>query len=122
ALMYASTGDERFKTKGDSLVAELAKVQQALAARGFNAGYLSAFPEELFDRVEKRQRAWAPYYTLHKILAGLLDMYQLAGNQQALDALVKMADWVKFRVDRLTDEQQQAALQTESGGMNEVLA
>lgn len=122
ALMYASTGDERFKAKGDALVAELAKAQQAMPSRGFNAGYLSAFPEELFDRVEKRERVWAPYYTLHKILAGLLDMYQLAGNQQALDALLKLADWVRFRVDRLTDEQQQAALQTEFGGMNETLA
>lgn len=122
ALMYASTGDARFKTKGDALVAELANVQQALPSRGFNQGYLSAFPEELFDRVEKRQKAWAPYYTLHKILAGLLDMYQLAGNQQALDVLLKKADWVKFRVDRLTDEQQQAVLQTEFGGMNDVLA
>ena len=33
-----------------------------------------------------------------------------------------MADWVKFRVDRLTDEQQQASLDTEYGGMNDVLA
>ncbi len=122
ALMYAGTGDARFKAKGDALVAELAKVQQALPSRGFNDGYLSAFPEELFDRVEKRQRVWAPYYTLHKILAGLLDMYRLAGNQQALDVLLKMTDWVKFRADRLTDEQQQAMLQTEFGGMNEVLA
>ena len=122
ALMYASSGDERFKAKGDALVAELARAQQAAPSRGFNAGYLSAFPEDLFDRVEKRERVWAPYYTLHKILAGLLDMYQLAGNRQAFDTLLKMADWVRFRVDRLTDEQQQAALQTEFGGMNETLA
>lgn len=122
ALMYSSTGDERFKTKGDALVAALAKVQQAMPSRGFNAGYLAAFPEEFFDRVDKRQRVWAPYYTLHKLLAGLLDMYRFAGNQLALDVLLKMADWVKFRVDRLTDEQQQAVLQTEFGGMNEVLA
>src|SRR5581483_5381825 len=121
ALMYASTGDARFKTKADAVVAELAKIQQALAAKGFNAGYLSAFPEEFFDRVEKRQRVWAPYYTIHKIMAGLLDVYLYCSNRQALDVLVKQADWVKFRVERLTDEQQQAALQTEFGGMMEVL-
>ncbi len=122
ALMYAATGDDRFKARGDHMVAELAKVQAALPSRGFHPGYLSAFPEEFIDRVEARQRVWAPYYTLHKIMAGLLDMYQHAGNRQALDVLVKMADWVKFRMDRLPREKQQAMLMTEYGGMNEVLA
>ncbi len=120
-LMYASTGDERFKTKANAVVAELAKVQTALAAKGYNAGYLAAFPEEFFDRVEKRQRVWAPYYTIHKLLAGLLDVYQHCGNEQALEVLKRQAAWVKFRVDRLSDEQQQASLQTEFGGMMEVL-
>ncbi len=50
ALMYASTGDGRFKAKADSLVAELAEIQKALPSRGFNPGYLSAFPEEFIDR------------------------------------------------------------------------
>jgi DUF1680 family protein len=122
ALMYSSTGDERLKAKAEAVVAELAKVQQALPSRGFHPGYLSAFPEELFDRVDAGKRVWAPYYTLHKIMAGLLDVHLLSGNQQALDVLVKLADWVKFRVDRLSDEQQQRALDTEFGGMNEVLA
>ena len=122
ALMYASTGDERFKHKANAIVAELAKVQQALQSHGFHEGYLSAFPEEFFDRVDARKQVWAPYYTIHKIMAGLLDVYLLCENQQALDVLVKKADWVKFRVDRLTEEQQQTALNTEFGGMNEVLA
>jgi DUF1680 family protein len=121
-LMYASTGDARFKDKGNGIVAELAKVQEAMPSRGFNKGFLSAYPEEFFDRVDKRIRVWAPYYTLHKIMAGLLDMYLYCDNRQALDVVTKMADWVKFRVDRLTEEQQQAALETEHGGMNEVLA
>jgi DUF1680 family protein len=122
ALMYASTGDERFKARGDLMVAELAKVQAAGPAHGFNTGYLSAFPETFIDRVEARQKVWAPYYTLHKIMAGLLDMYQLCGNQQALDVLLRQADWVKFRQDRLPREKQQAMLMTEHGGMIEVLA
>jgi hypothetical protein len=122
ALMYASTGDERFKTRAESVVAELATIQKALAARGFNAGYLSAFPEEFFDRVETRRRVWAPYYTIHKIMAGLLDVHLLCSNQQALELLLKKADWVKLRVDRLSDEQQQRSLETEFGGMNDVLA
>ncbi|HEV3141268.1 MAG TPA: beta-L-arabinofuranosidase domain-containing protein, partial [Vicinamibacterales bacterium] len=121
ALMYASTGDARFKSRADLMVGELAKIQTAQAAK-FHAGYLSAFPEELFDRVDARQRVWAPYYTIHKIMAGLLDVNQLCGNAQALAVVTKMADWVKFRVDRLSEAQQQRALGTEFGGMNEVLA
>jgi len=122
ALMYASTGDDRFKARGDAMVAELAKVQQASPSKGYHDGYLSAFSEELIDRVDARRRVWAPYYTLHKIMAGLLDTYQLAGNRQALDVLVKEAAWVKFRMDRLSRDQQQAMLMTEHGGMVEVLA
>lgn len=64
ALMYASTGDDRLKQKGQALVAGLAACQAK-----FPSGYLSAYPEEFFDRVEKRQQVWAPYYTLHKIFA-----------------------------------------------------
>src|SRR5262249_48714175 len=69
-----------------------------------------------------RRGVWAPYYTIHKIMAGLLDVHQLCGNQQALDVGTKMADWAKYRVDHITEAQQQAALGTEHGGMNEVLA
>ncbi|MBN2505842.1 MAG: glycoside hydrolase family 127 protein [Verrucomicrobia bacterium] len=122
ALMYASTGEPKLKARTDSLVAELAKCQAALAAGGSHAGYLSAFPETFLDRVDARQPVWAPWYTLHKILAGLLDVHRHGANPQALDVLVKMTDWVKTRVDRLTPEQMQRSLETEFGGMNEVLA
>jgi uncharacterized protein len=122
ALMYASTGDDRFKARADLIVSELARVQAAMPSRGYHDGYVSAFPEALIDRVDARQKVWAPYYTLHKIMAGLLDTYQLCGNKQALDVVLKQADWVKFRMDRLTREQQQAMLMTEHGGMTEVLA
>jgi uncharacterized protein len=122
ALMYASTGDEKLKAKADYMVAELAKCQAALPGQGYNRGFLAAFPESFFDRVDKCQPVWVPYYTLHKIMAGLLDMYQCTGNQQALEVLLKMADWLQFRVGRLSHEQQQKALNTEHGGMNEVLA
>jgi len=122
ALMYASTGDVGFKERAEAIVGELAKIQEAMPSRGFHPGYLSAFPEEFFDRVDARQRVWAPYYTIHKIMAGLLDVYLMCEDRQALDVVQKMADWVKFRVDRLTEAQQQRALGTEFGGMNEVLA
>ncbi len=122
SLMYASTGDAVLKERAESMVTELAKVQAALPSQGAHPGYLSAFPESFFDRVEKRERVWAPYYTIHKIMAGLLDVYVRFGDRQALDVVTRMADWVKFRCDRLTDAQMQAMLGTEFGGMNDVLA
>jgi hypothetical protein len=122
SLMYASTGDAEFKRRMDYIVAELAKCQSKSPAAGFHQGYLSAFPESFIDRVEQSQKVWAPWYTLHKIMAGLLDANQHCGNAQALDVLTKMADWVKFRVDHLPPEQMQKSLDTEQGGMNEVLA
>ena len=60
ALTYAATGDARFKAKADYLVAELAKVQEAMPKQGYNKGYLSAYPESFFDRVDNSQPVWAP--------------------------------------------------------------
>ena len=65
ALAWEATGDDRLKTRALQIVAELRKIQLALAANGATAGYLSAFPEEFFDRVEQRRGVWAPSYTLH---------------------------------------------------------
>ena len=87
ALLYEATGDERLKARALGLVAELRKVQQALPSRGMHPGYLSAFPEELIDRVEARKGVWAPYYTLHKIMAGLLDVHRVTGDPAALEAV-----------------------------------
>ncbi len=82
-LLAAQTGDAEVKARGNLVVAELAKCQAALGS-----GYLSAFPEELFDRLRAGNRpAWAPFYTVHKIMAGLLDTHTLSGNAQALEVL-----------------------------------
>ncbi len=117
--LAAAAGDEQLKQRADAIVAELAKCQQALG----ESGYLSAFPESFIDRAESRKPVWAPYYVLHKIMAGLLDMHIHGGNQQALEVVTGMADWCQGRCDRLTDEQMQAMLNTtEQGGMNDVLA
>ena len=120
--MYASTGDPQLKSRIDYLVAELAKCQAASPTNGFNPGYLSAFPESFIDRVIAQQPVGAPWYGIHKIMAGLLDAYQIAGNAQALMVLTNEANWVQFRMDQLTTNQIQAMLNTEFGGMNEVLA
>ncbi|GIF50705.1 hypothetical protein DFJ67_1882 [Asanoa ferruginea] len=121
AQAYASTGDTAFKTKGDYLVTQLGLCQDRATARGFNTGYLSAYPESFFDRLETGQSVWAPYYTLHKIMAGLLDMHLLAGNAQALTILTRKAAWVQLRNSRLTQTQRQNQLRTEFGGVGETL-
>jgi DUF1680 family protein len=114
ALQAAGQGDTEAKARGDLMVTELARCQQA-------NGYLSAFPEEFFDRLREGRPVWAPWYTLHKIMAGLLDMHTLAGNAQALEVLRGMARWTGGWVQPLGDAQMARVLEREYGGMNEVL-
>jgi DUF1680 family protein len=116
ALLYASTGDSAAKAKGDEIVDQLAQCQRKLSG-----GYLSAFPGEFFERLDARENVWAPFYTVHKIMAGLLDMHQLAGNKQALDVLQGMAGWADQWTASKSEEHMQDILGTEYGGMNEVL-
>ena len=119
AFMFASTGDAKIKANADYIVAELAKCQKALGA----SGYLFASPEEFFDRVFSMRQVWAPFYTLHKILAGLLDWYEYGGNPQALEIAENMARWLKSRTDMSSNSHMEIVLNhTEQGGMNEVLA
>src|SRR5579863_7454327 len=117
ALLIAATGETAIKSKADELVAGLAECQAKLN----DNGYLSAFPTEYFDRLDRRQNVWAPYYTMHKIMAGLLDMKTQAGNDQALDVVVKMAGWVDAWSAAKQEEHMQDILNTEYGGMNDVL-
>jgi DUF1680 family protein len=121
AQAFANTRNTAFKSKGDYIVGVLASCQARANTAGFNTNFLAAWPESMIDRVEAGTSVWAPYYTLHKIMAGLLDMNLLTGNAQALDVLTRMASWVKFRTDRLSTTQIQTMLRTEFGGMNEVL-
>jgi len=116
ALLSASLGDAEVKSRGDLMVAELARCQHALGN-----GYLSAFPEEFFDRLRAGRPVWAPFYTLHKIMAGLLDMHTLAGNAQALDVLKGMARWTAGWCQPLGDDAMARVLEREYGGMNELL-
>ncbi|MBZ5584129.1 MAG: glycoside hydrolase family 127 protein, partial [Acidobacteriia bacterium] len=124
ALLYASTGDHEAKGKADVVVEELAKCQSRLGG-----GYLSAFPTELFDRLDRntapggnrRELPWAPFYTIHKIMAGLLDMYQLAGSKRALEVVQGMAGWADQWSGSQTEEHMQQILEVEFGGMAETL-
>lgn len=114
ALMYAATGSEVFRLKGDSLVSGLAEVQQA-----HGNGYLSAFPEELINRNIRGTSVWAPWYTLHKIFSGLIDQYVYAGNRQALDIVKRMGDWAYTKLQPLSEETRRKMIRNEFGGINE---
>jgi hypothetical protein len=116
--MYASTGDTKIKADADYVVAELAKCQKAFGPSGF----LSAYPEEFFDRVFSVRRVWAPFYTLHKILAGLVDWHEYGASVQALDIAENIARWVNSRTEKSDENHMEIVLNhTEQGGMNEVL-
>jgi DUF1680 family protein len=123
ALAYASAGNETLRKSGDTMVAELARCQKANGN-----GYLSAYPEAQFEALAKGSRqwsgggVWAPFYTLHKIMAGLVDMFVHTGNEQALQVAEGVAEWVHNYFEGIGDEQRQFMLRTEYGGMNEVLA
>ena len=112
ALMHAGTGDTEIRDKSNALVAILAECQT-------KDGYLGAYPATFYDRLRKHEHVWAPFYTYHKIIAGLIDMYEHTGNQQALDMAVRMADWADTYSAAFTPDEWQKVLLVEHGGMNE---
>ncbi|MEU6844634.1 beta-L-arabinofuranosidase domain-containing protein [Streptomyces sp. NPDC046716] len=122
AQARAATGDDAYADKARYLVESLAACQRAAPAAGFTPGYLSAFPEQVFTDLEGGGKPWAPYYTIHKIMAGLLDQYRLCGNRQALGVLEGLAGWVEARMAPLDETGRRNVLRVEWGGMNEVLA
>jgi DUF1680 family protein len=113
ALMFASTGDEALRQKANGLVNELGKCQQ-------EDGYLGAYPATFYDRLKAHTPVWAPFYTYHKIMAGMLDMYVYCGNVQALEMAGRMADWAAKWVEPLSAEELAKVQVVEHGGMNEV--
>ncbi len=125
--MFASTGDQKFADRAKSIIQALAECQQALGA-----GYLSAFPISQFDALErdcgKTSPIWAPYYTLHKILAGLIDAHIYVHDSQSLSVAIQLADWIAARLKSLSPETLEAMLRTDSinpsnefGGIGETL-
>ena len=131
ALCYAATGNMAIKEKIDYMVSELGKVQDAMAQQPekFREGFLSAYDESQFDLLEiytVYPKIWAPYYTLHKIMAGLRDCYLYGENKQALEILKKIGLWVYKRLSCLPKAQRDKMwsmyIAGEFGGINEVLA
>src|SRR6516162_100335 len=133
SLMWAATGDPRFKERADYLVSELKTIQDAQGD-----GYLGALMDN--QGVDGKARflelcrglirsggfdlngLWSPWYVEHKIFAGLRDAYRYTGNQTALAVEIKLAGWAESIVTNLTEAQDQNMLNTAFGGMNEVLA
>ena len=128
SLMYAATGDERFKQRADYIVKEMKEVQDKNGD-----GYLGAIEglREKFAEVTKGNikstffdlnGLWSPWYTLHKTYAGLRDAYRFTNNRTALELEIKFAAWAETILAKLNPDQTQQMLNTEFGGMNEVLA
>lgn len=128
ALMYQATGDARFKERLAYLIDELRACQEANGN-----GYLAAIPrgKEIFAEVAQGDirsqgfdlnGGWVPWYTEHKVFAGLRDAYVLAGIPKALTVYQGMGDWVLDVTRTLNEEQWQRMLACEHGGMNEIMA
>lgn len=130
ALCYEATGNSEIARKAAYLVSALRECQKKFSTLpGFHRGFLSGYSEQQFDQLEQGVRypeIWAPYYTLHKILAGLLDCFRAFGSEAALQICRELGLWVYGRLSRLSREQRDAMWSTyiagEFGGMNEVLA
>lgn len=135
AMAYAATGEIALLNKVNAIVAGLEECRAALAAqqvagaaRYSHPGFLSAYGEWQFSALEEFApygEIWAPYYTLHKILAGLLDAHALAGSDQALALAEGIGHWVFSRLSACTPAQLArmwgSYIAGEYGGMNEVL-
>jgi len=120
ALMHASTGHEEMKRRVDYIVGELELCQSAT-----NTGLVNAFPDntaQIENLVAGRRATGVPWYTLHKVFAGLRDAHRWCGSAPARSVLVKLADWAVATTRDLTDAQFERMLAVEHGGMNEVMA
>ena len=122
ALGFAAGGDERLATRAAHLVGELRRCQLALAT-----GFVSAWPASVLDALEagRLSEVWAPYYTLHKILQGFLDVHTLVlakrGDGSALAAAADLGSYLSRRVSGIIahhgDDWWQALLEVEFGGI-----
>ncbi len=129
SMMYQTTGNTEFLNRVNYIVSELKECQDA-----DGSGYIGAFPdgkrilEEEVARGEIRSQGfdlngiWVPYYTQHKVMAGLRDAYRMCGNQTALEVSIRFADWLSTVVDDLSPEQIEEMLHCEHGGILETLA
>lgn len=133
AFSYASTHDDAILGRVKELVDGLEECRAAMAeGRGgvtySHPGFLSAYGEWQFSALEEYApygEIWAPYYTLAKILAGLVEVYQHCGYEPALKLAQGIGHWVYGRLSKCSVEQLQRMwsiyIGGEYGGMNEAL-
>ena len=114
--LLSAMGYLQMREKADSLVQGLAEVQNQ-----YGTGYLSAFGEGLIDRNINGKSVWAPFYTLHKILQGLIDQFTLCGNKKALEVARGMGDWAYNKLSPLDEETRLRMIRNEFGGFNEAM-
>jgi len=119
-MMFAATGDAAFRQRVDYIVDELSACQRA---RG--DGLVCGFPDgaaPLENSLAGRPFAGVPWYTMHKVFAGLRDARVHTGSAQALTVLSKLCDWTVNATRDVPDDRLQKMLDREHGGMSEVLA
>ncbi len=117
AMIYRTSSDKEIKAKADKLVSELARCQDE------NGGeWAGSIPEKYLEWISRGKQVWAPQYTLHKTLMGLIDMHNYAENTQALDVLCNWADWFYKWTGKFSKKEFNDILDIETGGMLEVWA
>ena len=122
AQCWQTTRDPDCKGRAQTFVAELAKCQANNAASGWSRGYLNAFSENDFNLLEQGSlKSGVPYYVVHKTMAGLLDVWQVFGDDTAKKVLLELGGWVDTRTSKLSTDRMQSVLDTEHGGMVAVL-
>jgi DUF1680 family protein len=129
AFLINATGNSTVRSVASSAIAVLADVMAAWKQTYGYDGYLFPYNPLVFDKLLSGKGAEpyysVPFYTLHKLMAGLLDQHVFAGSDLALDLVVRMAGWVALVVERTIaeggQELWQRVLRTEWGGMNDVL-
>ena len=131
AQNYAATGDAECRERMEYMLSELKEVHAAHTKNHpeWGVDYIGGFPgsDELWTSFKKGEfdiyyAAWAPFYNLHKMFAGLRDAWVYCGYEDAKEMFLSFADWAISLTSGLTDEQMQAMMRNEQGGMNEVLA
>jgi DUF1680 family protein len=131
AMNYAATGNAACKQRMDDMLAQLKACQQAntKSHAAWGDGYVGGVPNSaaIWSKLKTGdfsayRAAWVPWYNVHKMYAGLRDAWAYTGNADAKQIFLDFCDWAINITAALSDEQMQAMLDTEHGGMNEVLA
>lgn len=116
AKMYEGTGNELLLNKMNHIVEQLATYQD-------DNGYVAAIPQSHYLQIEEGNTSgtWVPWYTMHKILAGLIDIYKVTDNALCKEVMSKLGDWISSRTSQWGEEKQRVVLSVEYGGMNDAL-